>query len=31
VLKSKDRDVLVELAKKTPSGWTFDLDPVNLI
>jgi primosomal protein N' (replication factor Y) len=31
VLKSKERDVLVELAKKTPSGWTFDLDPVNLI
>lgn len=31
VLKSKNRRDLVELAKLTPSNWSIDLDPVNLL
>ncbi len=31
VVKSKNRDHLVELAKLVPSDWTIDLDPADLL
>lgn len=31
VLKSKNRQHLVELAKLTPGNWSIDLDPTNLL
>lgn len=31
IIKSKDRSILVEVAKKLPAGWTIDLDPINLL
>jgi primosomal protein N' (replication factor Y) len=31
VAKSKNRDHLVKLAKETPSDWTIDLDPADLL
>lgn len=30
VIKSKSRAVLVEIANSLPTGWTADLDPINL-
>jgi primosomal protein N' (replication factor Y) (superfamily II helicase) len=31
IVKSKDRKKLLEVAKSAPSGWTIDLDPINLL
>jgi hypothetical protein len=31
VAKSKDRDLLLELAKIVPSDWQIDLDPADLL
>lgn len=31
IVKSKDRSILVEIAKMMPAGWTIDLDPINLL
>lgn len=31
VIKSKNRDHLVQLAKEVPQDWTIDLDPANLL
>ncbi len=31
VVKSKDRKILIELVKSLPSGWTYDIDPSNLL
>lgn len=31
IVKAKNRDVLVEIAKNLPAGWTQDLDPVDLL
>jgi primosomal protein N' (replication factor Y) (superfamily II helicase) len=31
VAKSKDRDVLLELAKQVPADWQIDLDPADLL
>jgi len=31
VLKSKDRQLLVKLAKLVPANWSIDLDPINLL
>lgn len=31
IIKSKSRAKLVEIAKMLPSGWTIDLDPINLL
>ncbi len=31
VIKTKDRSQLIELVKALPSGWSYDLDPANLL
>lgn len=31
IIKSKNRDSLLTIAQKLPTGWTSDLDPVNLL
>jgi primosomal protein N' (replication factor Y) len=31
IIKSHSRSALVEAAKSVPSGWTIDLDPLNLL
>ena len=31
VVKSKNRQQLTNLAKHVPSGWTIDIDPINLL
>lgn len=31
VIKSKQRDYLLEIAKTTPADWTINLDPINLL
>ncbi|MGZ6004727.1 MAG: hypothetical protein ACXWLH_01105, partial [Candidatus Saccharimonadales bacterium] len=31
VIKAKDRSQLLAVVKNLPSGWTYDLDPANLL
>lgn len=31
IIKAKDRQKLVSIAKILPAGWTIDLDPINLL
>jgi primosomal protein N' (replication factor Y) len=31
IIKSKQRHTLVKIAHKLPTGWTIDLDPINLL
>jgi primosomal protein N' (replication factor Y) (superfamily II helicase) len=31
IIKSKDRSHLLALARKVPSGWSIDLDPIDLL
>lgn len=31
VIKSKDRGELLKVIKKLPSGWSYDIDPMNLL
>ncbi len=31
VVKSKDRGKLIQIVKNLPSGWRYDIDPINLL
>lgn len=31
IVKSKDRGELLKIIKKLPSGWSYDIDPMNLL
>lgn len=31
VVKAKHRPILLEIIKDLPSGWTYDIDPINLL
>ncbi len=31
VIKTKDRPELLEVIKRLPSGWSYDIDPMNLL
>jgi primosomal protein N' (replication factor Y) len=31
VLKAKDRNELLQVVRNLPSGWTYDIDPLNLM
>jgi primosomal protein N' (replication factor Y) len=31
VIKAKDRDELIKVIKSLPSGWSYDIDPMNLL